>query len=75
MNNILIWLDGYKTYISALALLIIPFAITQGYITKELGELLAGIIAILMGGGKYITDQAIKNNTDLGLAVKDKRLR
>jgi hypothetical protein len=74
-EKLFIWLDGKKTYFAAITLLVIPFAVGQGFITKEWGELLMGIVAILTGGGKYITDQAVINNTDLGVAIKQNRIK
>lgn len=73
MNKILIYLDGKKTYFVSITLLVIPFLTSQGLMSQELGALLAGIIAILMGGGKYITDQATTNGTELGNAVISNR--
>lgn len=75
MDKILIWLDGKKTYISAVTLLIVPFLVGQNLISKEWGELLMGIVAILMGGGKIYTDASIKNETDLGVAIVNNRVK
>jgi hypothetical protein len=71
----ILWLEGKKVYISALALLIIPFAESQG-LSKEWGELLMGIVAILMGGGKVYADASANDTSlpnNLGLAIREKR--
>ena len=73
LDQVWLFLDGKKTYISALTLLVIPFIVGQGLITKEWGEFLMAIIAILVGGGKFITDKAVANGTELGNAVIAKR--
>jgi len=56
LQTILAYLDGKKTYIASIALLVIPFLVAQNVVSQELGALIAGIIAILMGGAKYQTN-------------------
>jgi len=77
MNNIfenfILWLDGKKSYISAITLLLVPFLVSQGAITKEWGELIMGIVAILVGGGKIYTSSSISNGTPLGAKILNKR--
>lgn len=75
MNEILLWLDGRKTYIASIAIILIPYLVATNVITAELGAVIAGIIGVLTGTGKYVTDEAVKNNTDLGVSVKNKRLK
>lgn len=54
METILAKLEGSKTYLASIALLVIPFLVSQGYMTQDLAQLISGIIAILMGGAKYV---------------------
>lgn len=54
LQTIIAYLDGKKTYISSIALLVIPFLVSQGYMSQELAALISGIIGILMGGTKYV---------------------
>lgn len=73
LQTILVWFDGKKTYINSLVLIVVPYLVATGVISAELGAVITGIIGILTGSGKYITDQAVKNNTELGQAILNKR--
>ena len=54
MDKFLTMLEGSKTYIASIALLVIPFLVSRGYMTQELAQLVSGIIGVLMGSAKYV---------------------
>jgi hypothetical protein len=73
-NEALVWLDGKKTYIGSITAILIPYLVATGVITPELGAVIAGIIGLLTGTGKFISDNAVANNTNLGVSIRNKRL-
>ena len=74
MTNALVWLDGKKLYIASLTMIIVPLLIQFG-LDQRIGQAIIAVVGILTGTGKYVTENAVDNNTDLGLAVKDKRAK
>lgn len=72
-DKIILWAEGKKSYFASIALLVIPFLAQQGIITNELASLLAGVVAILVGGGKYISNTAVYNGSTLGSKIQAKR--
>jgi hypothetical protein len=74
LKDLLVYLDGKKTYINSAVLLIVPYLITTGIINGDLGTLICGIIGLLTGSGKYVADKAAEKGTsDFGLALLKKR--
>lgn len=73
INDLTIWFDGKKTYINSVALILIPYLVATGYINAELAAVITGIIGILTGAGKYVADDAIRKENELGIALKQKR--
>ena len=73
LDGLILWFDGRKTYLNSLVLVIVPYLVATGVIDANLGAVITAIVGILTGSGKYITDQAVKNNTELGQAIKSKR--
>lgn len=74
MDKIILWLDGRKTYISAVTLVVVPYLVSSGVITAQLGALITAIVGILTGTGKYVTDYAVNNDSELGKSIKYQRL-
>jgi len=72
-EQVIVWLDGKKSYISALTLLVVPFLVSQGFLTNEWGQLITGIVAILVGGSKLAGNIAIKKGSELGAVLLNKR--
>ena len=75
MQNIIIWLDGKKTFIGGLALIIIPYFVAQGIISAGIGGLLCTLIGLITGATKIITNKAVVDNSDLGMAIVQARLK
>lgn len=74
MNTFFIWLDKNKTYLAAIALPVISFAVSLG-MSPELGNLLAIIIGVITGGGKLVIDKAVKNESELGAILVNARVK
>ena len=74
-DSIIYWLDGKKALIGSVLNAINAYLISAGVIDANLGGLIATIILILTGAGVIVTNNAVKNNTDLGIAIKQQRIR
>jgi hypothetical protein len=75
MSDLILWFDNKKTYINSVTLIVVPYLVATNYITAELGTVICGVIGILTGAGKYVSNQAVANNTELGIAIKNQRLK
>ena len=75
IEKILLWLDGRKALLGGVLNAINAYLISAGVIDANLGGLIATIILILTGAGVIVTNNAVKNNTDLGIAIKQQRIR
>lgn len=53
-------IDGHKTQISAVALLILSFCINRGWVPTDVGDLITAILAACTGGS--IAHHEIKKN-------------
>ena len=73
LNDLIVWFDGKKTFLNSAVLIIVPYLVSAGTITPDLGAVICGIIGLLTGSGKYVADQAIKGNSELGVALRNKR--
>jgi hypothetical protein len=73
LSDLTVFFDGKKTFLNSAVLIIVPYLVASGTINADLGAVICGIIGLLTGSGKYVADQAIKNNTDLGQAINKKR--
>lgn len=66
MEKLLTFIDGYKTYILAIASAVISYLVASGIITADLGSLLQTIVSILAGGA------VIASNKVLGTSNRSK---
>ena len=73
-QDFLVWLDGKKMVIVSLLSIIVPFAAQSGIISNEVANLIMQIIGVLSGGAVIAVNQAIKNETPLGVAIINKRI-
>ena len=73
MNNVMIWLDGNKTYLGAIATPIIAFAVVLG-LDAKLGASLITLVGFICGGSKVVIKRAVANETALGVAIVNSRL-
>ena len=74
LQEFLVWLDGKKMVIVSLLSIIVPFAAQSGIISNEVANLIMQIIGVLSGGAVIAVNQAIKNETPLGVAIINKRI-
>ena len=75
MDKLLVWLDGKKTYILAVICVSVPFAVQLVLIDPIVGNWILAIAGVFGFGGKYITDQAVKTESNLGVSITNNRVR
>lgn len=57
IEQILDYLDGKKTYIGSIALIVIPFLALKGIIDNDTAVFLCTLVGLITGVGKYATDR------------------
>ena len=75
MNEVILFLDGKKTYILAIVSAINSFLVASGVYTADLGALIQTILSILAGGTHAITVSAVDNKTPLGEEIITQRAK
>jgi len=74
-NQVILWLSGKKSIISACLAVIIAYLATAGIIDNQLSTAILAIVNILFGGAKLVENNAIENNTPLGSVLKERMLK